>query len=118
MRIMQRQAAGNPGNERLRLRLYLSVRVGGDRAVDLLRQRGHSVHAPLRKWLRPVMLARSDPLYGWSQAQLSLDEPRGCAGSTPTQDMVRDALDAYSALGIELEPLVSPDVHRWYCERD
>jgi hypothetical protein len=85
-----------------------------EEAVEGLRQRGHIVHAPLRDWLRPVLLARSDPLFGWTQAQLSPDELEGLAGATPVQAMVRDALDAYVALGIELEPLLPEEVWRWY----
>ena len=83
-------------------------------AVCLLEQRGHLVHAPLDKWLRPALLARSDRLYAWTQAQLSLDELDGSAGPTPMQSLVRDTLDAYAALSIDLEPLLPPEVNRWY----
>jgi hypothetical protein len=85
-----------------------------EEALSELRQRGHIVHTPLRDWLRPVLLARSDPLFAWTQAQLSLDELEGLAGPTPVQRMVRDTLDAYGALGIELEPLLPGEVWRWY----
>lgn len=83
-------------------------------AVEGLCQRGYVVHAPLCDWLRPVLLARSDPLFAWTQAQLSPDELDGLAGPTPAQRMVRDTLDAYGALGIELEPLLPEEVWRWY----
>ena len=83
-------------------------------AVDALVQRGHVVHAPLRDWLRPVLLARSAPLFAWTQAQLSPDELEGLAGPSPQQRMVRDTLDAYAALGIDLEPLLPEEVWRWY----
>lgn len=85
-----------------------------DEAVLGLRQRGHVVHAPLRGWLRPVLLARSDPLFAWTLVQLSPDELEGLAGPTPAQRMVRDTLDAYGALGIELEPLLPGEVWQWY----
>jgi hypothetical protein len=85
-------------------------------AALMLQRRGHAVHAPLREWLRPALLARSDQLYAWSQAQLSPDELDGLAGPTPTQRMVRDMLDACVALDIELEPLLAPQVYRWYRE--
>jgi Meiotically Up-regulated Gene 113 (MUG113) protein len=85
-----------------------------EQAIRLLEQRGHAVHAPLRIWLRSALLTRSDRLYAWTQAQLSPDELDGSAGPTPTQRIVRDTLDAYAALSIELEPLLAPEVIRWY----
>ena len=87
------------------------------RAISTLRDRGHVIHAPLRAWLRPALAARSDQLYAWTIAQLSVDELDGLAGPTPTQQLVRDTLDAYVALGIELEPLLPPEVQRWYQAR-
>lgn len=83
-------------------------------AVEGLRQRGYIVHAPLREWVRAILLARSDPLFAWTQAQLSPDELDGLAGATPVQRMVRDTLDAYRALEIDLEPLLPPESWRWY----
>lgn len=83
-------------------------------AVSELRRRGHVVHAPLRDWLRPALRARGDLLFAWTQAQLSPDELEGLAGATPGQRMVRDALDAYGALDIDVEPLLPPEVWRWY----
>jgi hypothetical protein len=38
----------------------------------------------------------------------------GSAGPTPTQRIVRATLDAYAALSIALEPLLAPEVIRWY----
>lgn len=87
-------------------------------AARLLEQKGHTVHAPLRIWLRPALLTRSDRLYAWTLAQLSADEPYGAAGPVPTRSSVLlDTLDAYAALGIELEPLLPPEVSSWYRER-
>lgn len=83
-------------------------------AVRLLGKRGHAVHVPLRSWLRPALSARGDRLYSWAQAQLSPAELDGCAGPTPAQSMVRDTLDAYAALRIDLQPLLPPEVIRWY----
>ena len=85
-----------------------------EQAVQGLQLRGHVVHAPLRDWLRPALLGRSDPLFAWTQAQLSPDELDGLAGPTTAQRMVRDTLDAYVALGIELERLLPGEVWRWY----
>ena len=83
-------------------------------AGAMLECRGHTVHAPLRAWLQPELRRRSDQLYAWTQAQLSPDELEGLTGATPAQRRVRDALDACEALAIDLEPLLPPQVHRWY----
>jgi hypothetical protein len=85
-----------------------------ERAVRLLEQRGHTVHTPLRTWLRSAFLRHSDRLYAWTQMQLSPDELDGSAGPTVVQRVARDALDAYVALEIELDPLLPPEVMRWY----
>lgn len=104
---VRKQAAGHT-------EWFRGVSLQLDVAVQGLRRRGHVVHAPLRDWLRPALLSRSDPLFGWTQAQLSPDELDGLAGPTPVQRMVRDTLDAYAALEIELEPLLPVEVWRWY----
>lgn len=85
-----------------------------EQAAVALQQRGHVVHAPLRPWLHAAMLARSDQLYAWTQAQLSVDELEGLAGATPAQRMVRDVLDAHAAMGIALERVLPAEVYRWY----
>lgn len=84
------------------------------REVAALGQRGYPVHSRLRGWLGAVMRTRSDHLYAWTQAQLSPDELDGLAGATEQQRLVRDALDAYQALGLPVEPHVAPEVWRWY----
>jgi hypothetical protein len=85
-----------------------------EQAGDMLLRRGHVVHAPLRAWLQPELRRRSDQLYAWTQAQLTPDELDGRTGPTPSQRLVRDALDACDALAIDLEPLLPPRVLRWY----
>ncbi|NZA24957.1 GIY-YIG nuclease family protein [Luteimonas sp. SJ-92] len=84
------------------------------RAVADLARRGHVVHAPPNEWLRTALHARSDQLYAWTLAQLSPDELQRLAGPTPTQQLVRDTLDAYAALEIEVEPLLPTEVLGWY----
>jgi len=103
---VRREAAGHT-------EWFRGVAAQVESAVDGLRERGHVVH-PLRDWLRPALAARSDLLFSWTRAQLSPDELEGLAGPTPVQRMVRDELDAYPALGIELEPLLPEDVWRWH----
>lgn len=85
-----------------------------ERAIRMLEKRGHTVHAPLRIWLRSALLTRSDRLYAWSQMQLSPDELDGSIGPTAAQRVVRDTLDAHVILKVELEPLLAPEVIRWY----
>lgn len=85
-----------------------------EQAANALLRRGHVVHAPLRPWLRSALLARSDQLYAWTQAQLSVDELEGLAGPAPVSQLVRDVLDAHDALAIALEPLLPAGVYRWY----
>lgn len=85
-----------------------------DDAVDTLRARGHTVHAPLRTWMGPALLERVDGLYAWSLPRLSVDELDGIAGATPAQQQVRDALDAYAALDVDLQPHLPPEVWGWY----
>lgn len=88
-----------------------------EQSVAALVQRGYVVHVPVRHWLRARMLAASDPLYSWTLVQLSPEELSGFSGPTHTQRLVRDTLDAYVALDIALQPLLPPEVHRWYCGR-
>ena len=83
-------------------------------AVAGLRRRGHAVHGPLQPWLRAALSERSDQLYAWAQAQLSPDELDSATAGTPRQRLVRDALDAYTALAIDVEPLLPPEVQRWF----
>jgi hypothetical protein len=75
---------------------------------------GHVVHDPARPGLRAALLARGDQLYAWTDAMLSPDELDGIAGPTRMQRGVRDALDAFIALDIDVEPLLPPRVLAWY----
>jgi hypothetical protein len=78
-----------------------------------LAELGHTVHAPLRPWLRDVLLQRSDRLYDWSLAMLGIDEIDGLAGWTPRQQRVLDAVDALQAMRIDPVPLLPPAVAGW-----
>lgn len=84
-----------------------------DAAIAGLAVRGHRLH-PLRPWLRDALLARSDQLFDWSLSQLSVDELDGLAGATPAQQLVRDELDGFAALGADLASLLPAPVWRWY----
>lgn len=84
-------------------------------AVRALASQGFVLHDPAWHWLRHAMLARSDGLFSWTQAMLSVDELEQASVATPRQRVVRDALDAHLAFGIALEPLLPEAVWRWYC---
>jgi len=83
-------------------------------AARRLETDGHVVHDPARPWLRAALRARGDQLYAWTEAMLSPDELDGIAGPTRMQHGVRDALDAFAALDIDIEPLLPPRVLAWY----
>ncbi|MGH8075891.1 MAG: GIY-YIG nuclease family protein [Lysobacter sp.] len=83
-------------------------------AARTLQAQGYVLHDPMRPWLRAALLARRDLLYSWSQAMLTPQELDAPALTTPTQRVVRDALDAYVAFGIELQPALPNDVLRWH----
>ncbi|SEL84860.1 hypothetical protein SAMN05428989_2676 [Pseudoxanthomonas sp. GM95] len=82
-------------------------------AVHALAAQGHRVHR-LEDWLRAALLARSDRLHDWAEAQLTLDETDGLAGQTRVQQQLRDVLDGYRALGLDPQPFLSPRIARWY----
>lgn len=81
-------------------------------SVDSLATEGYRIH-PGRPWLAGELNAQSDRLFEWTLAQLSVDD-LDPAIPTPDRAHVRDALDAFPALGIELENRLSPDVLAWY----
>lgn len=81
------------------------------READALSASGYVVRHGLRPWLRERLLARSDQLYTW--AMLVLDQAELGYG-TPFPAAARDALDAYTALDIDVEPLLPGALWRWY----
>lgn len=85
-----------------------------EETVRDLHRRGHRTHAPAREWLRQALLARAELLFAWTQASLSPDELERRGGHTAAQAVVRDALDAYPALELDLEPWLPGEVMHWY----
>jgi hypothetical protein len=85
-----------------------------DAAAEKLAARGYRRHAPLRPWLREALLARRELLFSWAQAMLTVDEVEASCCETPAQRTVRDLLDGYAALGIDLVPWLPDTVTRWY----
>lgn len=82
---------------------------------------GHTLHAPLRDWLRTVFGERSALLFAWSAKMLEAIEyerfnaPPSMRPSV-LERALRDGLDCFDELGIDIEPLVPGPVFRWYRE--
>lgn len=95
-------------------------------ALELLAQEaralaggGYTVHEPLRPWARRALEARADQVYSWAAGALDQASlrtgPGGLPNLTPAEHrLIRDALDAYPALEIALEPLLPAEVWAWY----
>lgn len=81
------------------------------READALVDAGYVVHRGLRPWLRQQLLQRSDRLHTWATQILDQTEP---GYGAPFPAPARDALDAYTALGIDVEALLPGDFWRWY----
>lgn len=83
-------------------------------SAKALQAQGYSLHEPLHAWLRAALLGRRDLLYSWSLSMLTQEDLDAPVATTPAQRVVRDALDAYVAFGIELEPVLPVDVLGWH----
>ncbi len=88
-------------------------------AHTLRADEGYTLHAPLRDWLRALFRERSALLFAWSAKMLEAIEyerfnvPPSPA-SSPIERALRDALDCFDELGIDIEPLVPAPVLHWY----
>ena len=77
------------------------------------------MHAPARPWLREGLVARGPLLFHWGSRMLEAIDPDFAPAlpsrlPTALERTLRDALDAYDALGVEPEPLVPDAVVRWW----
>lgn len=88
-----------------------SAPLGAER--DRLAREGHLLHAPARDWLRTALLARTDRLHAWTNAMLDVDALEAPVDASPVSRAVRDVVDAYTAFGIDVAPLLPPEVARW-----
>ena len=90
---------------------------GASALLDASRARlvedGHVVHAPARDWFRQALLARADRLHDWCAAMLDADALDAPVDATPVSRAVRDALDAYAALDLDVSGRIPPAVARW-----
>jgi hypothetical protein len=90
-------------------------------AHTLAVEEGFTLHAPLRDWLCALFRERSALLYAWSAKMLEVIEyERFNAPPSPVpstlERALRDALDCFDELGIDIEPLVPEPVFWWYRE--
>ena len=110
--VIRKQAAGHT-------EWYRGAHALLAQTAEALTAGGYVMHAPLRSWIRQALIARSDLLFSWSLAMLTPDELDTAAAGidgppTPAQRVVRNALDAYTALESDLEPVLPPGVLAWY----
>jgi hypothetical protein len=86
-------------------------------ATEALFDDGHLVHRPMGEWLRQRLEARSERLFHWADEMLqAIDHARHVGdphGDTLSRTL-RDALDAWPALGLALASHVSGDVADWH----
>jgi hypothetical protein len=92
-----------------------------EQETDALRAAGLRVHVPARPWLRDALATRGSLLFHWSSRMLEAIDPDfapALSSRPPTglERTLRDALDAFYALGIDTGPLVPPAVLRWWRE--
>ncbi|TKS54344.1 GIY-YIG nuclease family protein [Luteimonas yindakuii] len=84
-----------------------------DVAVRGLATQGYRLR-PLQAWLGAALVARRDGLHEWTLLQLSVDELEGLCGDTPAQRRLRDQLDAFDALSIDIDDVLPRTVRDWY----
>jgi hypothetical protein len=88
-------------------------------AESIAAKDGFVLHAPLRAWVRDRFAERGALLFAWSSKMLEAIEyerynlppsPQPCA----IERALRDALDGFVELGIDIEALVPEPVFSWY----
>jgi hypothetical protein len=84
-----------------------------EQAATEMRETGHVVHAPLRPWLREALARRAELLFQWTGA-LTVEELESPCVATSAQRTVRDAIDAFDALGVDPAPWLPAAVLHWH----
>ncbi|HEV2681132.1 MAG TPA: GIY-YIG nuclease family protein [Rhodanobacter sp.] len=86
-------------------------------------EEGFTLHAPLSSWVRDRFADWSELLFGWSTRMLDVIEythfnspPHERSGRV--EQALRDVLDAYVALGVDIQTLVPASVLSWYWSDD
>lgn len=88
-------------------------------AREVCADQGFALHAPLSSWLRERFAERGALLYGWSARMLEALEYEYfnvpvAERSGQGEKALRDALDAFAALGMEIRTMVPTQVFDWY----
>ena len=88
-------------------------------ARQICEEQGFLLHAPLSSWLRERFADWSELLFGWSTRMLEMIEYEhfnvpSHEGDRRVEKVLRDVLDAYAALGMDLQALVPDSVRSWY----
>ena len=92
-----------------------------ERETDALQAGGLRMHLPARPWLRHALAARGSLLCHWSSRMLEaidpdFSSPLSSRSPTALERTLRDALDAYDAIGLDPHSLVPEAVLRWWRE--
>lgn len=100
--VVRREAAGHT-------EWYRGALERLSREADTLSESGYLVELGLRTWTRERLLERSERLYAWA-TQMQDESDYGAIFPASA----RDALDAYAALDIEVEPWLPAPFWQWY----
>lgn len=89
-------------------------------AQQLAEDAGHTLHRPLRPWLRSLLEERSDWLYEGSASLLEQVEYERFHGDPqqPLQRALLDVLDMCRSIGLPLERRIPDRVLQWYVYGD
>lgn len=82
------------------------------KALGPLESVGHPVHRG-RQWFVKALAARRDAQLAWALSQFQAWEYLGEDRSRAPQS-IRDVLDAFAALGMDIFPRFSPEFLAWY----
>jgi hypothetical protein len=91
-------------------------------AEEDAKRHGFTSYRPVSDWLRPLLLERIDRLYGWTSRMLEAisyathnpSTSSGAATVEACERQLRDVLDAYRALGIDVAAFVPENVRQWH----
>lgn len=97
---------------------YRGADAGLQDMASALEREGFIVHRPLRPWIRSQLSNRCGDLFSWGEAVLSSVEGEPAqldvSAYRPLRADVLAVLDAFSALGIALSPLLPETLMTWY----
>lgn len=80
--------------------------------IEQDRARGHVVHAPATAWWRDRLQQQRASVYEWG-CQWLRDVPDETTWSARWRE-IADPLDAWPALGLDLDDVLPPELGRWY----